>query len=302
MQVVEKEEDISNEDVEEALQLIKDIPSLASNVSNTLQSVLKRIRNDELPTEKGLSFLDLKNFTFLNYTMNLTYLIQQKFSGKRIENDPAIERIVESRTVYEKMRPIHEKLQYQIDKSSTISGGIDPSNPLRFRANPDSLEAENDEDETEHEEKSKSNVYVPPKISAAYFEEDTSLSGRKKRLLELAQKRALSSSVLYELRKEYDAGPEEIKEHFNVNKIKVNDEMNERVRYEEDYMTRLPKTKKQKHLSRQLMTVSNFDTKFGDISALEMETNDITMKRRSSGRKDKFAKKHGKKKGMKRKH
>ncbi|XP_055943389.1 neuroguidin-like [Argiope bruennichi] len=295
-------DDISNDDVEETIRLLKEIPILASGVSDTIQRLLTRIQKDELPTEKGLSFLDLKNHTFLNYVMNVTYLMQQKISGKKIEDSPAIERIVEARTVLEKVRPIHEKLKYQIDKSTTVSGNIDPSDPLRFRPNPDNLGAQEEEEDEEQEEGAKSNVYVPPKISAAYFEENDTLEERKKKLLERAQKKALNSSVMYELRKEYETGPEEIKETIDPYKIKLNKEMKERLRYEEEYMTRLPMTKKQKHEARQLMTVTNFNMKFDDVSALDMGTEDITLKRRSSGRKDKFAKKHGKKKGKKRKH
>ncbi|GFY36969.1 neuroguidin [Trichonephila inaurata madagascariensis] len=293
-------ENISNEDVEETLKLLGEIPALASNVSATLQNVLKKIQNNKLPTEKGLSFLDLKNHTFLNYATNLTYLIQHKLSGKKIENHPAIERIVESRTVFEKMKPIHEKLKYQIDKSSTISGATDMSNPLRFKANPDRLEAQEEKEEKQQDVKTESNVYAPPKISATYFEEDT-LEDRKKRILEKAKKKALSSSVMHELRKEFDTGPEEMKETINPYKEKLHETLKERIRYEEDYMTRLPMTKRDKCLSQQLMTVTNFDTKFDDISALERDTGDVTVKRRSRGRKDKFAKKHGKKKGIKRK-
>ncbi|GFQ69212.1 neuroguidin [Trichonephila clavata] len=292
-------ENISNEDVEETLKLLGEIPALASNVSATLQKVLEKIRSNKLPTEKGLSFLDLKNYTFLNYGMNLAYLIQEKLSGKKIENHPAIERIVESRTVLEKMKPIHEKLKFQIDNSCTAS---DVSNPLRYKANPDRLEAQEEEDEEEkrQDKKIESNVYVPPKISASFYE-GNALEDRKKRILEKAKKKALTSSVLHELRKEYDTAPEEVKETINPYKEKLHKEVKERIRYEEEYMTRLPMSKKEKHLSQQLMTVTNFDTKFDDISALDMDAEDVTVKRRSGGRKDKYAKKHEKKKGIKRK-
>lgn len=50
----------------------------------------------------------------LDYMTNLTYLMLRKSFGKSIENDPSIERIVENRTVLEKMRPIEKKLKYQV--------------------------------------------------------------------------------------------------------------------------------------------------------------------------------------------
>ncbi|KFM80221.1 Neuroguidin-A, partial [Stegodyphus mimosarum] len=295
-------EDISSEDVEETIQLIKEVPQLAGNVSDTVQNVLKRMKNNELETHKGISFLDLKNQIMLSYVTNLTFIVMKKLQGKKIEDDPVVERLIELRIVLEKMRPIDEKLKYQINKllATAISGNIDTKDPLRFRANPESLDDQEEED-TPNESRKESKVYVPPKISAAYFEEDTSIEARKKKILERSQKRALSSSVLYELRKEYDTGPEEIKEMIDPYKIKLNEEMKERTRYEEEYMLRLPMTKKQRHEARQLTTVSNFNTKFDDISALEMTPDDVILKKKTGTKKGKFAKYKGKKKGFKRK-
>ncbi|GIY85814.1 neuroguidin-A [Caerostris darwini] len=295
---------INNEDVKETLKLVKELAPQAASVNDLIQNVIRKIKNDELPIEKGLSFLELRNHMFLNYAMNLTHVIKKKLLGDSIENSPTIERIVESRVVLEKMKPIHEKLKYQIDNSVTAPEHIDPSNPMRFRANPSNLmtQGEDDDDEVSEERKTESNVYVPPKISAAYFEGNDSLEARKKKILENEQKRALNSNVLNELRMEYDDGPEQIDSGIDPYKMKLSKKMEEYSRYEEEYMTRLPMTKKQKHEMRQLLTVSNIDLKFDDISALEKTTNDISLKKRSSGRKDKFAKKHGKKKGKKRKH
>jgi len=38
----------------------------------------------------------------------------RKSFGKSIENDQSVERLVENRTVLEKMRPIEKKLKYQV--------------------------------------------------------------------------------------------------------------------------------------------------------------------------------------------
>ncbi|XP_035216278.1 S-methyl-5'-thioadenosine phosphorylase-like isoform X2 [Stegodyphus dumicola] len=163
-------EDISFEDVEETIKLIKEVPQLAGNVSDTVQNVLKRMKNNELETHKGISFLDLKNQIMLSYVTNLSYIVMKKLQGEKIEDDPVVERLVELRIVLEKMRPIDEKLKYQINKllATATSGNIDTKDPLRFRANPESLEDQEEED-TPNESKRESKVYVPPKISAAYF-------------------------------------------------------------------------------------------------------------------------------------
>jgi len=50
----------------------------------------------------------------LDYMTNLTYLMLRKSFGKSIENEPSVLRLVENRTVLEKMRPIEKKLKYQV--------------------------------------------------------------------------------------------------------------------------------------------------------------------------------------------
>ena len=50
----------------------------------------------------------------VDYLSNLTYVMLRKSFGQSLEDDPSIERLVENRTVLEKMRPIEKKLKYQV--------------------------------------------------------------------------------------------------------------------------------------------------------------------------------------------
>lgn len=55
--------------------------------------------------------------------------------GKKIERDPSIDRLIEIRTVLEKIRPIDYKLRYQIDKlvKTTITGVTNAKDPINFK-------------------------------------------------------------------------------------------------------------------------------------------------------------------------
>lgn len=57
--------------------------------------------------------------------------------GKQIESDPSIDRLIEIRTVLEKIRPIDSKLRYQIDKlvKTIISGTSSSKDPINFKVN-----------------------------------------------------------------------------------------------------------------------------------------------------------------------
>lgn len=51
------------------------------------------------------------------------------------------DRLVEIRTVLERIRPIDHKLKYQIDKlvKAAVTGTADANDPSQFRANPDNF-------------------------------------------------------------------------------------------------------------------------------------------------------------------
>lgn len=63
--------------------------------------------------------------------LSITFFV----AGKPIENDPAIDRLIEIRTVLEKIRPIDYKLRYQIDKlvKTAITGTSNSFDPNTFK-------------------------------------------------------------------------------------------------------------------------------------------------------------------------
>lgn len=147
--------------------------------------------------------------------MHINTLFQ--YAGKQIENDPAIDRLIEIRTVLEKIRPIDYKLRYQIDKlvKTAITGTTSASDPNSFKPNPSNLisqlgddtvnddDSDSDSDDepkaatsSSHKKRSSKEasgggVYVPPKLSAVHYDEGDSKAERSRKQLERAKKRAL---------------------------------------------------------------------------------------------------------------
>lgn len=166
-------------DLPQALALLSEMNVSAQHVASLVDNMLQRVRNGELSTDQGLSFLEMKYNMLLSYLINLTYVVLRKCSGEKIEGDPCIDRLVEIRTILEKVRPIDRKLKYQIDKLvKTAATGTNPSDASTFKANPESLLDEDDDstdgnesDDSGKEEKKehKSGVYVPPKLSAVHY-------------------------------------------------------------------------------------------------------------------------------------
>ncbi|KAK2155469.1 hypothetical protein LSH36_239g01067 [Paralvinella palmiformis] len=250
-------------------------------------------------SNQGVSFLEVKYQMLLSYLINLTYLMSVKIKGLSIKDDPAIKRLVEIRTVLEKMRPIDQKLKYQIDKllKTAATGAVGENDPLRFKPNPDNLQSKL------HpmfcfslmRTKVKKVVRMPasqrfinhPKLSAVYYDGDDTTKQKQEKQLQRAKKRALSSSVIRELKEEYYDGPEEIKED-KAGK--------ERTEYEEKYLLRTAVSKKEKNAARKLRTGLDDVMRFGNISALIEEAPNC-MEDGMPTKKRKKASLRGKKKG-----
>ncbi|KAI8121594.1 Neuroguidin-A [Lucilia cuprina] len=281
------------QDIPQAIQLLGEMNSNVKQVTDLVEGMLQRVKRGELTTEYGLSFLEVKYHMLLDYLINLTYVVLRKCSGETIEGDPSIERLIEIRTVLEKIRPIDYKLRYQIDKlvKTATTGVSSASDPILYKPNPENmLTNDNDEDEEDSEEESdeeededddeekgvkkpkkaatagKPGIYVPPKIKPVYYDGDEKAEDKEKKLLERAKKRAITSSMLQDLKEEYLDAPTEISSGSRAQQI-LSKAQKEKQEYEETYLTRLPITKAEKHRQRKLTTLGTLgDEILGEIN------------------------------------
>lgn len=231
------------------VQTTKLLKEINSSVLEAKESISK-VTSQEYITAKGISLLEVKCHTLMSYLSDLTHLIIKKCELKSIKEDPSVERLVEHRTVLERIRPLEFKIKYQIDKlvKTALSGSVDPNDPNRFRATIDGLAdaEENEEDEDSdaveggphNSKKGKDGVYVAPKVTAVPYDGDESRAAKKQKELERAKKRALQSSVMQELREEYADTPIEVQINTVGLKNKQSKYDYERQKYEEDYFTR----------------------------------------------------------------
>ncbi|XP_063697745.1 neuroguidin-like [Culicoides brevitarsis] len=268
-----------------ALKLLSEMSTNAEQVSSLVDQMLERVRSGEFSTEYGLSFLEVKYQMLLDYLINLSFVVLRKTTGQTIENNPVIDRLIEIRTVLEKIRPIDYKLRYQIDKlvKTATTGVEDVNDPSNFKARPDLLtshvtKSDSDEDSEDDDDadsddaatkKLKDQVYRPPKLTAMHYDDDPAQEKSRKQF-ERLKKRALQSSIIQEMKEEYLDTPVEISEGSKAVQL-YNKAQKERERFEEDNFVRLPITKADKHRQRQMTTLGNLGneiTSFRDISML----------------------------------
>ncbi|KAM4809741.1 neuroguidin [Rhinophrynus dorsalis] len=315
---MESIEDIVSRDLPASISLLKNLHDQVTTVTAHVQSLTQKVRSGMYPTEKGLSFLELKNQLLLMYLLDLTHLMAEKTQGRHIKGNPAILRLVESRTVLEKMRPIDQKLKYQIDKlvRAAVTGSVSENDPLQFKPNPNNLmsklaessEGESDSDGDDEsgagkKSKGKARKYIPPRLAPVHYDE-TEVE-REHRLLDRAKKRALSSSVIRELKEQYTDAPEEIREGKAYHMMQHEKEEQHRTNYEESMMVRLNMTRQEKARRKRALAMTSqlrSITHFTDISALtggEGRAEDLAASVKKS---KKGPKKGKKKKGFRKRH
>ncbi|XP_055890449.1 neuroguidin-like isoform X2 [Biomphalaria glabrata] len=262
----------------------------------------------------GISFLDVKNQLMASYMVNMGLLMDKKSSGQSISEDPSIDRLVEIRTVLEKMRPIEHKLKYQINKVVTAykECKLDPSDPRKFQPNfaalaKKSQDGSSDEEKEEQEKaEDKNKVYVAPKLAPVYYSDDETMEERKKKMTEKKMKRALSSAMLREMREQYTDAPIEIIESHDLHRIRENRKEREKTEYEENNFVRLSVSKKEMAARRKMGTMSALGAlaDFDDIGHFDdSHQGEQAKKKRKLSHKQKkhkgFGKKGGKRKWKK---
>merc|ERR1711879_132266 len=136
-------------DSPELLGLLKDFEGKLAELKNNVQPLLTEVVKSELPTSDGISFLEAKFHLLLNYCMNIGFYMLMKTEGKKVEDHPVISQLVKLRLLLDKIKPIDQKLHYQVQKllkmSTDGSSQEQLAEGLQHRPNLAALEQENGE-------------------------------------------------------------------------------------------------------------------------------------------------------------
>ena len=63
-------------------------------------------------TKHGMSYLEMKYNLMISYNQFLSYYLLLKLRGKKVENHPVISRLLHLKSLFEKLRPLDQKLVY----------------------------------------------------------------------------------------------------------------------------------------------------------------------------------------------
>ncbi|CAF0877141.1 unnamed protein product [Adineta ricciae] len=218
----------------------------------------------------GVSLLSIKNDLLLQYLINLVAVMSRRSTPDQTLTSAStrstILRLCEIRTFIEKIRPIEQKLQYQLDK--LLKTNVDQQ--LTFRANMENFdqdvngnqEANENKTEGEEEEEAKAKIYRPPKLVPVEYNEDfddKKEKGTVNKRLEHLKRRAYHSDILQEYKERYSDAPEEVYNSERSRFTQQNRAYKEKIAYEEEYLKRLPQTKRERLLLQRSMANNGND-------------------------------------------
>ena len=167
-----------------------------------------------------MSYLEMKYNLMMSYCTFLAFYLLLKVEGKNVDGHPVVYRLTHIKTLLEKLRPLDQKLSYQIEKmlkeanaNAALPGKKDA---LSYKPNLKDMASgsENDDDfddeeegEASMEEESLSKaseisevseddaVYRAPKIRAVQFDEDAK-ADKKARQHDAYERKRMGKSEL----------------------------------------------------------------------------------------------------------
>lgn len=296
----------------EALQALASINEGLDLTSDALKTTTEMVKDGELPTQHGLSFLDVKNHALEQYLLDLQFLMLSKCQEASACRPSTVERLIETRVLLEKLRPIETKLRFQIDKtiksSVAVADNSTETGLLQYKPRLDAMkfaedEANDDDDEeidsddadgtpkvkkVKKDGASKKNIYRPPKILSMPYEEEGDIDKPIKR--KEVQRRAVSSRILAEMKEDLLDVPAEIRQGSMAQQV-LNKSDRERLSYEESNYMRIPITKQDKKQRAMAMRSGSLAYAFGDITGSKKSgTKKSGGGKKSKGKKGKFKK------------
>ncbi|CAM9657907.1 unnamed protein product, partial [Ectocarpus sp. 8 AP-2014] len=227
---------------------LEELRDRARDVEEKVASLAERAREemdeDPGPRDEGGSFLALKQTLLLSYCREICSYAAAKGRGEALGGGGAAGRLVELRTVMEKLRPMDRKLKYQTDKllrvaasagaggsaDGEVGGGGGDDDPLSFRPRPEGMARWGEDPSTAAEdsgidakrssssagrggEADQEGLYRAPRLASMPYDEDGLSTGaaRGEKRLERRRDKLRRGEVMETLREEFGEQPETVR-------------------------------------------------------------------------------------------
>lgn len=247
---------------------IRQLSQRLGGLRSSAEALAQRLSEDDDGTSVGsAAYVDMKVQMLLSYVVGLTYYLLLKARGAPVRDHAVSLRLMWLRTLLEKLRPVDQRLQYQMNKllqaveAKSASAGDDAAaDPRSLRPGQLSTTVEDEGSGEEAEEadaradQDPDGIYRPPRIAQVEYTQDhVTAKERAERDLERQKRRFENSDLVRSLREEFTDAPAEIRGEERSAKVeKAQRKMAEQEIYEEENMVRLRASKTEKREKQRL--------------------------------------------------
>ena len=102
--------------------LLEEFKDALSQANDKLLPFLTAARSGKIKsTASGMSYLEMKYNLLMSYCTFLAFYLLLKIEGKPVENHPVVHKLTHIKTLFEKLKPLDQKLSYQVDKMANLT-------------------------------------------------------------------------------------------------------------------------------------------------------------------------------------
>lgn len=111
----EEQMDVVYSAAPELVGLLTELNDASEQLENIINPLLTKARNGKIAKKDGLKYLELKQVLLLSYCQAITFYLLLKSEGQPVRDHPVIERLVEIKSLLEKMKKLDENLPAELE-------------------------------------------------------------------------------------------------------------------------------------------------------------------------------------------
>ncbi|WOH02447.1 hypothetical protein DCAR_0521836 [Daucus carota subsp. sativus] len=111
----EEQMDVVYSAAPELVGLLTELSDASEQLENIVNPLITKVRKGNIANKGGLKFLELKQVLLLSYCQAITFYLLLKSEGQPVRDHPVIERLVEIKSLLEKMKKLDENLPTELE-------------------------------------------------------------------------------------------------------------------------------------------------------------------------------------------
>lgn len=174
----EEQMDIVYNSAPELVGLLAELNDAVEQLETKVDPVLSKLKEEKNVNKSGIQYMELKKQLLLSYCQAITFHLLLKSEGHSVHDHPVLGRLVEIKSLLDKMKPVDENLSFEVEdflkKHATTTTTVD--SPMEIEAIDSNPVISNSE-----KTKTQKEPHVEPKLVTIDSAKDINNGGKRKR-------------------------------------------------------------------------------------------------------------------------